>query len=147
MKQAAGRSAGTQNGLVIYYADKVTDSRPQTVDETNRRRGKQRSYSRAHDITTRTAIKQASASVLGEWQQAPVVPYAYTDPEPSLVAEPVVSYMTRPQLEKAIERARRRMTEAARKLEFIEAAQYRDEMLKLQELLEAKPKDEKEAKR
>ena len=90
----------------------------------------------------RTAIKQSSASVLSDRAQASAVPYAYTEPEPPLVAEPVVSYMTRPQLEKAIERARRRMTEAARKLEFIEAAQYRDEMLKLQELLDGKPKDD-----
>ena len=142
LTQTAGRAARNLNGRVIFYADKITDSMRMTIDETNRRREKQLNYNRAHGITPRTAIKQSSASVLGDRAQASAVPYAYTEPEPSLVAEPVVSYMTRPQLEKAIERARRRMTEAARKLEFIEAAQYRDEMLKLQELLDGKPKDD-----
>ena len=142
LTQTAGRAARNLNGRVIFYADKITDSMRMTIDETNRRREKQLNYNRVHGITPRTAIKQSSASVLGDRAQASAVPYAYTEPEPSLVAEPIVSYMTRPQLEKAIERARRRMTEAARKLEFIEAAQYRDEMLKLQELLDGKPKDD-----
>ena len=65
-------------------------------------------------------------------------PYAYVEPQPSLAADPVINYMSRPQLEKAIERTRKQMTEAAKKLDFIEAAQYRDELLKLQDLLATK---------
>ena len=76
-------------------------------------------------------------SMLAEKQQT-AEPYAYIEPEPSLVADPVVQYMNRTQLEKAIERTRKQMTEAAKKLDFIEAAQLRDELVKLEDLLKTK---------
>ena len=78
-----------------------------------------------------------SVSLLGE-KQATAEPYAYIEPEPSLVADPVVKYMSRPQLEKAIERTKKQMTEAAKKLDFLEAAQFRDELIKLEDQLKTK---------
>ena len=89
-------------------------------------------------VTPKQVIKN-SVSLVAEKQQ-PVTgePYAYVEPEPSLVADPVVQYMNRKQLEKAIERTKKQMMEAAKKLDFIEAAQYRDELLKLEELLKEK---------
>ena len=108
-----------------------------TMDETTRRREKQLAYNEKHGIIPRQVVK-TSVSLLGEKQPATAEPYAYVEPEPSLVADPVVKYMTRPQLEKAIERTKKQMTEAAKKLDFIEAAQFRDELIKLEELLKTK---------
>ena len=138
LTQTAGRAARNVNGKVIFYADKITASMQLTMDETTRRREKQLAYNEKHGITPRQVIK-TSVSLLGEKQQ-PVTaePYAYVEPEPSLVADPVVKYMNRPQLEKAIERTKKQMTEAAKKLDFIEAAQFRDELIKLEELLKTK---------
>ncbi|GAB6394961.1 MAG: UvrABC system protein B [Bacteroidales bacterium] len=135
LTQTAGRAARHINGKVIFYADTVTESMQLTIDETNRRREKQLAYNEKHGITP-TQIVKTSVSLLAEKQKAE--PLAYIEPEPSLAADPVVQYMNRPQLEKAIERTHKLMTEAARKLEFVEAAQYRDEWLKLQEILKAK---------
>ena len=83
-----------------------------------------------------------SVSLLAEKQQA-AEPYAYVEPECSQVADPIVQYMTKAQLEKTIERTRKQMTEAAKKLEFIEAAQYRDELIKLEDLLKSKQAESK----
>ena len=133
LTQTAGRAARNVNGKVIFYGDKITDSMRQTMDETNRRREKQMAYNEAHGITPRQVIKN-SVSLLTE-KQATAEPYAYIEPEPSLAADPVVQYMSKAQLEKSIERTRKLMTEAAKELEFIEAAQYRDELIKLEEIL------------
>ena len=137
LTQTAGRAARNVNGKVIFYADKITASMQLTMDETTRRREKQLAYNEKHGITPRQVVK-TSVSLLGEKQPATAEPYAYVGPEPSLVADPVVKYMTRPQLEKAIERTKKQMTEAAKKLDFIEAAQFRDELIKLEELLKTK---------
>ena len=136
LTQTAGRAARNVNGKVIFYADTITDSMQLTMDETNRRREKQLAYNEKHGITPRQVVK-ASKSLFAEKQEIEGK-LAYIEPEPSLVADPIVQYMTLPQLEKTIERTKKLMTEAAKKLEFIEAAQYRDEMVKLQDMLHAR---------
>ena len=140
LTQTAGRAARNVNGMVIMYADRITDSMQKTIDETNRRREKQLAYNEANGITPKQIKKAFSNALLGAGGEKDEVkthaPKAYIEPEKiSIAADPVVQYMTKPQMEKAIERTRKQMQEAAKKLEFIEAAQYRDELLRLEDML------------
>lgn len=137
LTQTVGRAARNLNGAVIMYADKMTDSMKLTIDETNRRREKQLAYNEAHGITPQ-AINKARRDILtrGDKEVATPVPYAreYTSTV-NIAADPVVAYMSAPQLQKAIERTRKDMLDAARQMDFIEAARLRDEMLKLEDKL------------
>lgn len=142
LTQTAGRAARNVNGKVIMYADKITDSMQQTIDETNRRRAKQLAYNEAHGITPKQ-IKRAYNNVLLEQTESESnasQPKAYTDMPEQMhaAADPIVQYMSKEQLQKSINRTRKLMQEAAKKLDFIEAAQYRDELLKLEDLLKDK---------
>ncbi len=130
------------NGKVIMYADKMTDSMKLTIDETNRRREKQLAYNEANGITPQQIKKARNLSVFGNAKEADELlkeRHAYIEPStPNIAADPVVQYMSKAQMEKSIERTRKLMQEAAKKLEFIEAAQYRDELLKLEDLMKEK---------
>ena len=143
LTQTAGRAARNVNGKVIMYADKITDSMKLTIDETNRRRAKQLAYNEAHGITPQQ-IKRAYNNVLLEKTenetQTQKQPKAYTNAPEQLyaAADPIVQYMSKEQLQKSINRTRKLMQEAAKKLDFIEAAQYRDELLRLEEQLKEK---------
>ncbi len=140
LTQTAGRAARNVNGKVIFYADKITDSMRQTMDETARRREKQLAYNAAHGITPKQVVKNSVSLVAETIQRTSATEAkAYTGPEDvRMVADPVVAYMNRPQLEKAIADTRSKMMAAAKDLDFISAAQYRDELLKLEDLLKQK---------
>ena len=140
LTQTAGRAARNVNGKVIMYADRITESMQKTIDETNRRREKQLAYNEANGITPKQIKRAFNNALLGaganKEEVDTKVSKAYVEPEKvSVAADPVVQYMTKPQMEKAIERTRKQMQEAAKKLEFIEAAQYRDELLRLEDIL------------
>ena len=142
LTQTAGRAARNVNGMVIMYADKITDSMRLTIDETNRRREKQLAYNEEHGITPQQIKKARNLSVFGngaETEDTQKGTRAYVGPSsPNIAADPVVQYMSKAQLEKSMERTRKLMQEAAKKLEFIEAAQYRDELLKMEDLMKEK---------
>lgn len=138
LTQTAGRAARNLNGKVIMYADVVTRSMQQTIDETNRRRIKQLKYNEEMGITP-TQIVRKSGSALSGLSKKGSAAKAYIEPErPDVAADPVVKYMNREALEKAVEKSKKSMEKAAAELDFIEAARYRDEMADLQKLLRSK---------
>ena len=138
LTQTAGRAARNINSKVIMYADKTTDSMRRSIDETNRRREKQIAYNIANNITPRQIVKSMT-SIIGQTAVASAsgkAPKAYIEQEGlSIAADPVVKYMSKEQLEKAVIQARKAMEKAAKELDFIEAARLRDEMFALQEML------------
>ena len=140
LTQTAGRAARNVKGLVIFYADKITESMQRTIDETNRRREKQVAYNTAHGITPTTITRStaqimAQTSVLEIKGYDPDSPYA-VDEIVTIAAENEVEYNTIPQMEKAITKTKKEMEKAARDLDFMEAARLRDEMFRLQKELE-----------
>lgn len=143
LTQTAGRAARNVDGLVIFYADKMTESMQKTIDETSRRREKQVAYNIEHNITPRTVMKSkeqvfAQTSVLDIKGYDPKNPHALGAEEApvTLAAEEQAEYITIPQLEKGIAKIRKEMEKAARDLDFMEAARLRDEMFALKKRLE-----------
>jgi excinuclease ABC subunit B len=138
LTQTAGRAARNVNGLVIMYADRITDSMRRTIDETNRRRDKQMKYNEHHGITPQ-ALKKSKEQIMG---QTSVAGKQYTETakwdETPMAADPVLNYMNADQLKKAISNSRKEMERAAKELDFIQAAKYRDEILSLEKLLKEK---------
>ena len=142
LTQTAGRAARNVNGKVIMYADTITESMQLTIDETNRRRAKQMQYNAEHGITP-TQIKKALTVSLVEQDQHPTPDTLHPTPNTqqptaAFAADPIIQRMTRPQLEKSIANTTRLMKEAAKRLDFMQAAQYRDEIIRLQKELELK---------
>mgnify|MGYP004453704431 FL=1 len=148
LTQTAGRAARNVNGLVIMYADTVTESMQLTIDETMRRRKKQMEYNEAHGITPQQIVKNVAQSSLAKaGAGAEPTPksgsgsYAYPGSgSKAMVADPIVERMSRKQLEDSIRYITEKMKEAARDMDYLQAAQYRDEIVKLQERLVSLPK-------
>ena len=142
LTQTAGRAARNVNGKVIMYADHITESMQRTIDETSRRRTIQMKYNEDHNIKPQQIKKEIKQTLSKE--KAPTArptitykPYVESE-EPAFAADPIIIKMTKEQLEKCIERTTSLMKEAAEQLDFIQAAQYRDEVIRLQKELEEK---------
>jgi excinuclease ABC subunit B len=143
LTQTAGRAARNVDGLVIFYADVMTESMRRTIEETNRRREKQIAFNIEHGITPRTIVKSIEqvmkqTSVLDIKGYDTSRPYAIP-PDGELVniaAEDQEVYKTIPQMEKAIAQTKKQMEKAARDMDFMEAARLRDEMFRMQKELE-----------
>ena len=145
LTQTAGRAARNVNGKVIMYADNITASMQQTIDETLRRRIKQMKYNEEHHITPKQIIKNLTFSALQKENRADTKELirdislaAEGGDKVMIAADPIEERMTRPQMEKLIEETTRKMKEAAKNLDFLQAAQYRDEIVRLQKELELK---------
>lgn len=144
LTQTAGRAARNVNGKVIMYADTITDSMRRTIEETARRRTIQLKYNEEHHITPQQIKKEIKSALPTAKPQpaeaGPMVAYkSYTEPEPAaFAADPIVLKMTKGQLQKSIERTTALMKQAAKDLDFIQAAQYRDEIIRLQGELDNK---------
>ena len=137
LTQTVGRAARNVNGKVIFYADRMTDSMQKTIDETNRRREIQIQYNTDHGITP-TQIKKASSSVFAKKEEVMQTPAKQYTQESmvSLAAEKDVSYMSKTDIKKAIEETKKKMGQAAKNLDFLEAAQYRDHIIQLEKMLD-----------
>lgn len=141
LTQTAGRAARNILGKVIMYADKITYSMQKTIDETNRRREKQLAYNEANNITP-TQIQKEVGGIMENVRVKTGKPKAYTEPEKvNIAADPLVKYMDIQSLEKAMNKAKKSMEDAAGELDFTRAAKFRDEMLAYKELLEEKKKN------
>ena len=142
LTQTAGRAARNVNGKVIMYADTITASMQLTIDETLRRREKQIRYNEEHGITPKQIVKNISQAALQKENRADTKElrreYGLAADGVSMAADPIVARMTRPQMEKYIAEIQQQMKEAAKRLDFLRAAQYRDEIIRLQRELELK---------
>lgn len=140
LTQTAGRAARNINGKVIMYADKITGSMKRTIDQTNYRREKQMKYNQKHNITPRQIVKSNSPNMLNTkkeiYEQA-------EDIQAMLAADPIVPYMSDVALEKAIRNSEKQMEAASAKLDFLEAAKFRDEMFAYKQELERRRKEQK----
>ena len=145
LTQTAGRAARNVNGKVIMYADTVTESMQRTIDETRRRREKQMHYNEEHHITPKQIVKDIKGMLTPteegtqlKPQEGKPVPYLEPDQNVAFAADPIVKRMTRQQLEKSIADTTELMKQAAKNLDFLQAAQYRDEIVRLKALIELK---------
>ncbi len=144
LTQTAGRAARNVNGKVIMYADSITDSMQRTIDETARRRTIQLKYNEEHHITPKQIvkdIKNALPTANGNTNEAPQLAAEYSMPETdkgTFAADPIVRQMSRSELQKSIDNTKALMEQAAKELDFIQAAQYRDEIIRLEKQLELK---------
>ncbi|MEO9021720.1 MAG: excinuclease ABC subunit UvrB [Ginsengibacter sp.] len=139
LTQTAGRAARNVDGLVIFYADKITESMQKTIDETIRRREKQIQYNIEHNITP-TTIKKSIEQIMGQTSVLDIKgttgsPYAIDDSVGTIAAEDQVEYKTIPQIQKAIAQIKRMMEKAAKDMDFMEAARLRDEMFRMEKEL------------
>lgn len=143
LTQTAGRAARNVNGKVIMYADTITQSMQLTIDETNRRRAKQLHYNEVNGITPTQIVKSLKQSSLNIDDRPDIKELKFSSPDSKTVsgtiaADPIIEYMTRSQMEKMIAETTRKMKEAAKQMDFLQAAQYRDEIIRLQNELELK---------
>ncbi|WP_167605599.1 excinuclease ABC subunit UvrB [Maribellus sediminis] len=141
LTQTAGRAARNLNGMVIMYADKITDSMRRTIDSTNYRREKQLKYNEANNITP-TAIIKPTREIIGyEYRSDKQPQYEGGLGQPDIAADPVVQYMSIDGLQKAIDKTEKQMKASAKELDFIEAARLRDEMFALQNILQERKRE------
>ncbi|MDA9873633.1 excinuclease ABC subunit UvrB [Saprospiraceae bacterium] len=140
LTQTAGRAARNSNGLVIFYADKTTDSMQITIDETNRRRATQIAYNEKWGITP-TTITKSKDDIINQRTVLDIrvaQPKAYIEPEEiSVAADPIIAYMSKDKIEDMIKQTEFKMKKAAKDLDFISAAQYRDELFALKKKLKS----------
>lgn len=134
LTQTAGRAARNLNGRVIMYADRITESMRKTIEETNRRREKQLAYNELHGIVPQAIVK----SMNGALSKTEAAAYIETEARNSIAAEPILQYMSKAELEKTIAFTKKSMHAAAKELDFLLAAQLRDELIRLEDLLKQK---------
>jgi excinuclease ABC subunit B len=142
MIQTIGRAARNENGKVLMYADKITESMRVAIDETNRRRAKQIEYNELNGIVPKTILKSKEA-ILEQTSVADMIgkhtnKNYYVEPEISLAADPIVQFMSKDDLQKQINRIQKEMEKAAKELNFMDAARLRDEMLAFQKMQQEK---------
>ena len=143
LTQTAGRAARNLNGMVIMYADKITESMKRTIESTNYRREKQLKYNEENNITPQQIVKPTREIIGYKYRSDKQEPYEGGMGHPDIAADPVIQYMSIDGLEKAIEKTQKQMKAAAKELDFIEAARLRDEMFALQAILQERKLDSK----